>query len=183
MKMVNGEGILNPDICIVGEAPGADEEVQGRPFVGRSGKLIDKLLEELGIDRSKCYITNVVKFRPENNRTPTDDEINQWCYLLREELEMVKPKVVVTLGSVATKGLLFGGIAAMGKDLKITKIRGSFKESNFTVSKGYLTVLPTLHPSYCLRNPNETDKLKQDLKTALEYTKGNYATKNIVQSK
>jgi len=160
MKLINGEGPMFPDIAIVGEAPGAEEEIQGRPFVGRSGKLVNKLLEELGIDRSKCYITNVVKFRPENNRTPTDEEIKEWSPSLFEELSKIHPKLIITLGSVATKALF------CNFNIKITKVRG-----NVELFKRF-AVLPTFHPSYCLRNPKETDKLRQDLKTALEYLKG-----------
>lgn len=135
MKLINGEGPRFPDIAIIGEAPGSEEEIQGRPFVGRSGKLVNKLLEELGIDRSKCYITNVVKFRPENNRTPTDEEIKEWRPSLLKELDQVQPKIIITLGSVATKAFL--------KDymLKITKARGIIRSIEGKI------ILPTFHPS------------------------------------
>jgi len=157
MKIINGEGILNPFIAIVGEAPGAEEEIAGRPFVGRSGQLINSIMSELGIDRSQTYITNAVKFRPENNRTPTDVEISDWRSLLIEELYLVKPKIVITLGTVALKAL------KPSLDFKITKIRGQL------ITEYPYLVMPTFHPSYCLRNPNETDKLKEDFKKVLEY--------------
>ena len=162
MKIVNGVGILNPKIAIVGEAPGAEEEIQGKPFVGRSGKLINKIMSELGINRDECYITNVVKFRPENNRTPTDKEIDQWRPLLFQELNTIQPKIIITLGAIATKAL-YGNF-----DFKITKLRGQL-EFNDEIS---LYFYPTLHPSYCLRNPKETEKLIEDFKLALEFANG-----------
>lgn len=166
MKIVNGEGILNPKIAIVGEAPGEIEEALGRPFMGPSGKLLNSILDELYIDRDDCYVTNAVKFRPPDNRTPTDDEIKVWQTLLQEELYVVNPKIVVTLGAVATRAMLTSAPSDL-EEIKITKLRGEILFNEYT----HLYILPTLHPSYCLRNPKETDKLKADFKKALEYVK------------
>ena len=159
MKIVNGEGILNPKIAIVGEAPGEIEEALGRPFMGPSGKLLNSILDELYIDRDDCYVTNAVKFRPPDNRTPTDNEIIQWRNLLLEELHRVNPQVIVSLGATALHALM------PSLEFKITKIRGQ------VVTTSPYTIIPSLHPSYCLRNPKETDKLKADFKKALEYVK------------
>lgn len=168
MKMIPGTGILNPDIAIVGEAPGAEEEIQGRPFVGRSGQLINKIMQDLSIDREKCYITNVVKFRPENNRTPTDDEIHIWRSLLLEELYVVQPKIIITLGAVATKALACSLPSDQIKDVKITKCRGELAFNEYM----HLNFIPTFHPAYCLRNKNETDKLVSDFQQAVNFVKG-----------
>jgi uracil-DNA glycosylase len=168
MKIVNGEGILKPKIAIVGEAPGQIEEALGKPFVGPSGKLLNSVLDELGIDREDCYITNAVKFRPPGNRTPTDEEIMHWRSSLLEELYAIDPKIIVTLGAVATKALFnCGEPGDQLKDVKITKIRGTIEFNEYA----HLHFIPTLHPSYCLRNPKETDKLREDFKKALEYAK------------
>ena len=166
MKIVNGEGILNPKIAIVGEAPGQLEEATGKPFVGPSGKLLNSILDELGIDREDCYVTNAVKFRPDNNRTPTDDEIIQWQTLLQEELYTIQPKIILTLGAVATRAMMTSAPEGL-EEIKITKIRGELLFNEYT----HLYFIPTLHPSYCLRNQKETDKLKADFKQALEYAK------------
>lgn len=166
-KMIHGVGIVNPDIAIVGEAPGAEEDKQGQPFVGRSGLLINNALAQLGINRADCYITNVVKVRPENNRTPTDEEIKQWRTLLLEELYIVQPKIIITLGAVATKALACSDPTEPIKDLKITKIRGIIGFNEYT----HLYFIPTLHPAYCLRNPKETVKLLEDFKEALKYVR------------
>lgn len=161
MKIVNGIGKLNPDIAIVGEAAGAEEEKQGIPFVGRSGKLLDKLLQELDIKREDCYITNVVKFRPEDNRTPTNKEIDIWKSLLVEELMLVNPKIILTLGTTAFKAL-------SNKQVKISKIRGTLqvKEDDY---ENILLFLPTFHPNYALRNSFGYDIMKEDFKKALEF--------------
>jgi uracil-DNA glycosylase len=165
MKIINGEGILNPRIAIVGEAPGADEEVAGRPFVGRSGQLLNSIMSELGIDRSQTYITNVVKFRPDKNRTPTDDEIKEWRPFVLEELYVVQPKIIITLGTVATKALCGFPTDPHLKDVKITQCRGLLAFNEYT----HLNFIPTFHPSYCLRNPKEVAKLKEDFKKAIDY--------------
>ena len=156
MKIVNGEGILNPKIAIVGEAPGEIEEALGRPFMGPSGKLLNSVLDEFGIDRDECYITNVVKFRPEGNRTPTEDEIDKWRPLLQQELLIVNPKFVICLGATAMKAISGANHA------KITEHRG--KLYNTIWGMDYLS---TWHPSYVLRNRSEYDTLKKDFELAL----------------
>lgn len=160
MKYIYGEGPLDAKIMIIGEAPGAEEEIQGRPFVGQAGKALDKVLDKLGINRKDCYITNVVKIRPEDNRTPTTDEIDDWRDTLIEEIKHYNPKVIITLGNTALKGVL-------GKGLKVSKLRG--KEL-----KGYnynQLIVPTYHPSYIRINPKLYDTWVKDFKLALDLSK------------
>lgn len=167
IKIVNGVGHRNPPIAILGEAPGADEESQGHPFVGRSGQLINKIMQELDIDRTSCYITNVVKFRPEGNRTPTREEIVEWTPLLYEELKLINPTLIISLGAVAFKAL-------SGMDnIKLTSHRGKIYDSSIIRkvdgSIKHIPYLVTFHPAYCLRNPNELPKLVEDFRKAKEY--------------
>ncbi len=139
-QVVFGVGDPHADLMFVGEAPGHDEDVQGEPFVGRSGKLLDRLMvEELGVDRSRCYIANVVKCRPPDNRNPKPDEISACRPYLDAQLDLIAPKVVVTLGNFATKLLL-------PTDLGITTVRGR------AYPKGDWSLVPTYHPAAALRS-------------------------------
>lgn len=132
-------GDPNADLVFVGEGPGAEEDRQGLPFVGRSGKLLDRLLgEEMGITRDRCYIANVVKCRPPENRDPKPGEVAACRPYLEEQLDLIDPLVVVTLGNFATKLLL-------DTTEGVTKLRGR----SFPFRRGVL--IPTLHPSYVLR--------------------------------
>ena len=139
-QVVFGMGDPEADLMFVGEAPGRDEDLQGQPFVGRSGKLLDRLLmEELGVDRSRCYIANVVKCRPPDNRDPKADEIAACRPYLAEQLRLIRPQVVVTLGNFATKLLL-------ETELGITKVRGK------AYPKDGWQLVPTYHPAAALRS-------------------------------
>jgi len=139
-QVVFGVGDPTADLMVVGEAPGRDEDLQGEPFVGRSGRLLDRLvLEELGIGRSALYIANVVKCRPPDNRDPKPDEIAACRPYLDEQLRLIDPRVVVTLGNFATKLLL-------ETDLGITKVRGR----SYPVGGRHL--VPTYHPAAALRS-------------------------------
>ena len=134
----------NPEarLMFVGEAPGADEDRQGLPFVGKAGQLLDRILEAAGIDPNEVYITNVVKCRPPNNRTPLPDEVKICTQLwLLPEIEIVRPQIIVPLGSVATQFFL-------GQKVSITKARGQWFEWNG------IKVFPMFHPAYLLRNPS-----------------------------
>lgn len=144
-QVVFGVGAPKAPLMIIGEAPGKDEDEQGEPFVGRSGKLLDQVIEEeLGVTREKLYIGNTVKCRPPGNRDPEPSEIaacNPW---LETQLDLIKPKVVITLGNYATKLLLLGDRAAKQG---ITKLRGqSYEWRNGAV------LVPTFHPSAVLRS-------------------------------
>jgi uracil-DNA glycosylase family 4 len=138
--VVFGVGDPDADLMFVGEAPGRDEDLQGEPFVGRSGKLLDKLvLEELGVDRSRFYIANVVKCRPPDNRDPRPEEIASCRPYLEAQLALISPTVVITLGNFATKLLL-------QTDLGITKVRGRA----YPMDGRHL--VPTYHPAAALRS-------------------------------
>lgn len=138
-QVVFGAGSPNAQLMFVGEAPGAEEDRQGLPFVGRSGKLLDRLLaEEMGLSREQCYITNVVKCRPPGNRNPTPAEVAACHPYLEEQLDLIDPAVVVTLGNFAARSLL-------DTSEGITKLRGR----SYPFRRGVL--IPTLHPSYVLR--------------------------------
>jgi DNA polymerase len=138
-------GVGNPgaDLMFVGEGPGHDEDLAGEPFVGRSGKLLDRLMaEELGIDRSTCYIANMVKCRPPNNRDPLPDEMAACRPYLDEQISLIAPKVVVTLGNVATRALL-------GTADGIRRVRGR------AYVFGDAQLVPTYHPAAALRSGGE----------------------------
>jgi uracil-DNA glycosylase family 4 len=139
-QVVFGVGDPGADLMFVGEAPGRDEDLQGEPFVGRSGKLLDRLvMEELGVDRSRFYIANVVKCRPTDNRDPKPDEIAACRPYLAAQMELIRPVVVVSLGNFATKLLL-------QTDLGITKVRGK------AYPMGEWQLVPTYHPAAALRS-------------------------------
>jgi DNA polymerase len=136
---VPGEGNPQADLLFLGEGPGYEEDVQGRPFVGRAGQLLTKIIEAMGFERSQVYITNVVKCRPPQNRNPNAEEIGACAPYLRRQLELIQPRIIVTLGNVPTQYLLNTGAG-------ISSLRGAFQ--NF----GDILVMPTFHPSYLVRN-------------------------------
>ena len=151
---VPGEGPDNARIVFVGEAPGREEDLSGRPFVGRAGKLLDTALERAGIKRDDVFITSVLKCRPPDNRTPRAGEIKACMPYLREQLETIKPDVVVTLGNVSLKALT-------GKS-GITKLHG------IEIPMGKYIVFPTYHPAAILRNPNLMETFIADLRKLKE---------------
>ena len=158
-QVVYGEGNPNAPLMIIGEAPGKQEDELGRPFVGRSGQLLTRTLEQAGIKRSDVFITNVAKCRPPNNRTPTPQEVALYKKLiLIPEIHIIRPKVILTLGSVALEAVLEKGV-------KITQVRGTLQHRND------LIVIPTYHPAYILRNPNELQNFSNDIKFAISVVK------------
>lgn len=165
-RKVSGIGPINPGIAIVGEAPGAEEEKLGIPFVGRSGKLLNKMLKEAGIDREKCYITNVIKYRPPNNRTPTNKEIERAKKYLRAELRQINPKIIITLGNTAYKA-----ISLNKEHFPLSSHHGNFNYSSVFDNSGckLIPFMRTFHPSYCLRNVKYTDIVIGNFKVALAY--------------
>lgn len=150
-NIVFGEGNKEADVMFIGEGPGADEDAQGLPFVGKAGQLMNKAFEGLGIDRSKVYIANIVKCRPPSNRVPTDNEAESCLNYLRNQVILVKPKIIVLLGSTALKYIL-------GKEYGITSARGKWVEK-----KGIL-YMPTWHPAALLRDENKKIEFWKDLK-------------------
>ena len=149
-NVVFGVGNREADIMFIGEGPGADEDAQGEPFVGKAGKLMNMAFDMLGVKRKEVYIANIVKCRPPNNRNPQDDEAENCLDYLRNQVILVKPKIIVLLGSVALKNVL-------GKEYGITASRGKWLER-----KGIL-YMPTWHPAALLRDENIKD-LKQVIK-------------------
>jgi DNA polymerase len=143
--VVFGEGAPDADLLVVGEGPGREEDLQGRPFVGRSGKLLDRLLlEELGMRRSDCYIANVVKCRPPGNRDPQPDELAACRPWLEAQVELIQPRVVLTLGNFSTKLLL-------NTSEGIRRTRGR----TYRDGPGGAVVVPTYHPAAALRGGGE----------------------------
>ncbi|WP_457601158.1 uracil-DNA glycosylase [Hydrogenivirga sp.] len=158
-QVVFGDGNPYSPVVFVGEAPGEDEDRQGRPFVGRAGKYLNRKIEEvLGLKREEVYITNVCKCRPPGNRKPTPSEINACFPYLKKELEIIKPKVICCLGATAGEGIL-------GKKLSITKARGKTNPYPYDPN---ITVLLTYHPAYILRNPRADGEFTQDMEKLKE---------------
>lgn len=152
-QVVPGDGNPYSSLVFVGEAPGEEEDKQGKPFVGKAGQLLNKLIKEiLGLEREDVYITNVCKCRPPENRKPTPIEMRACSPYLREEIKIIQPKVICCLGATAGEGIL-------GKSLKITKVRGQVFSYPFNPK---IKVFLTYHPAYVLRNPSEEDTLVKD---------------------
>ncbi|HOD81867.1 MAG: Uracil DNA glycosylase superfamily protein [Planctomycetes bacterium ADurb.Bin126] len=144
--VVFGEGNVDAELAFVGEGPGEDEDHTGRPFVGRAGQLLTKMIAAMGLGRNDVYICNMVKCRPPGNRTPLPDEVQAcWGFLMRQ-LQILQPKVIVTLGNPATQGLLNTRVG-------ITKLRGHWQRlPDLAPGLAGISVMPTFHPSYVLRS-------------------------------
>jgi len=155
-KVVFGVGNPNASIMFVGEAPGFNEDQQGEPFVGAAGKLLDKLLESAGLSRSQVYIANVIKCRPPNNRDPEQDEVDTCKPFLLQQIELINPKLVCTLGNWATQTIL-------EKKVGITKVKGQ------AIKLERFVVFPLLHPAAALHQGNLLDTLKDDFKKLKAY--------------
>ena len=154
-NMVFNDGNPKSQIMIVGEGPGEKEDAQGKPFVGDAGTLLNKMLNAIKIKRENIYITNVVNYRPPNNRKPEVSEINKYSVFLREHILIIKPKILILMGSTAMEALF-------GQKLKISKERGKWKEIIIN-QKTFLTIL-TFHPAYLLRQPDQKKFSWEDLK-------------------
>jgi len=150
-QVVFGVGNPNADLMFVGEAPGADEDIQGEPFVGRAGQLLTKIIEAMGMKRSDVYIANVIKCRPPGNRNPEPDEVERCEPFLFRQIDIIKPKVVVALGKFAAQSLL-------RTTEPITRLRG--REYKFRSA----ILMPTFHPAYLLRNPSSKREVWEDMK-------------------
>ncbi|MBF0557146.1 MAG: uracil-DNA glycosylase [Nitrospirae bacterium] len=146
-NIVFGEGNADTGIMFIGEGPGREEDAQGRPFVGDAGKLLDRLIEKMGFRREDVYIANIVKCRPPMNRDPQEDEVASCLQFLVKQIEIIQPRVIVSLGKVAAYTIL--GISEPITKFSITRTRGKFGEY-----RG-IPVMPTFHPAYLLRNPRD----------------------------
>ncbi len=150
-NIVVGVGNKSADIMFIGEGPGHDEDMQGVPFVGRAGQLLDRMLAAIDLTREDVYIANIVKCRPPSNRNPEDDEAEACIPYLREQFALVRPKLIVCLGSVALRHIL-------GKELRITRERGRWHE------KAGVSIIATYHPAALLRDESKKREAWEDMK-------------------
>jgi uracil-DNA glycosylase len=158
-QIVFGVGNPNAELMFVGEAPGADEDLQGEPFVGKAGQLLTKIIEAIGLTREDVYIANVIKCRPPNNRNPEPDEVDQCEPFLFRQIDTIKPKVIVALGKFAAQCLL-------KTDTPISRLRG--REFNYRDA----VLIPTFHPAYLLRNPSSKREVWEDMKRVRDILSG-----------
>lgn len=156
-NIVVGEGNPNAKLMFIGEGPGEDEDNSGRPFVGRAGQLLTKIIEAMKLTREEVYIANIVKCRPPNNRTPSDDEIISCAPYLMKQISVLKPKVIVTLGAPSTCTLF-------NQKIKISSVRGKFYDW-----KDGIKLMPTFHPAYLLRNPIDKKLVWEDMQKVMEF--------------
>lgn len=157
-QAVPGEGNRKAELMFVGEAPGRDEDLQGRPFVGRAGQLLTRIIQAMGFQREEVYIANVIKCRPPENRTPKPDEVKACSPYLVKQIELIKPRVIVALGKVAAEFLL-------NTNKSMSEIRGNFGQY------AGIPVMPTFHPSYLVRNEGNKEIKKmvwEDMKKVLK---------------
>jgi len=158
-QIVFGVGNPDADLMFVGEAPGADEDIQGIPFVGRAGQLLTKIIEAIGLERDDVYIANVITCRPPQNRNPEQDEVDTCEPFLFQQVDTIKPKVIVALGTFAARALL-------GTLDPISRLRG--RVYDYRGAK----LIPTFHPAYLLRNPASKREVWEDMKRARELLNG-----------
>lgn len=154
-NLVFGEGNPEADLVFAGEAPGADEDMQGRPFVGRAGQLLTRIIEAMGLKREDVYICNILKCRPPGNRNPKPEEIEKCEPFLIRQIESIKPKAICALGTFAAKTLL-------KTDAPISMLRGRFHLYHD------IQLMPTYHPAYLLRNPGAKKLVWQDMQMIME---------------
>ena len=159
---VPGEGNLSAQIVFVGEGPGADEDEQGRPFVGRAGQLLDKIIKAMGLQRSDVYICNIIKCRPPENRDPKPEEIISCIGYLQKQLELINPKIIVALGAHAARSLL-------NNNKPIGQLRGQFHEYFPGIGTSPIKLMATFHPAYLLRNYSDDNRAKvwEDMKKVM----------------
>ena len=154
-NMVFSDGNPKSKIMLIGEAPGANEDLEGLPFVGRAGILLDKMLKSINLDRKKVYISNIINYRPPDNRRPTDEEIKRYLPFITKHIEIISPKILVLLGSTAMNALI-------GNEVVISKMRGKWIEKKFGNCK--TSVIITFHPAFLMRQPAQKKMAWIDLK-------------------
>jgi len=159
---VPGEGNPNARILFIGEGPGADEDAQGRPFVGRAGQLLDRVITAMGLKRSDVYIANILKCRPPDNRDPRPDEIINCLPYLQRQIELINPEIIVALGAHAAKTLL-------NTNKSIGQLRGQFHEYYAGIGRVPIKLMPTYHTAYLLRNYSKENRQRvwEDMKKVL----------------
>ena len=161
-NIVFGDGNISSKIMFIGEGPGAQEDAEGIPFVGRAGKLLDKMLESIKLNRSKIYISNVVNYRPPLNRRPTEIEIKRYLPFLKEHIEIINPKILVLLGSTALNTLI-------GNDVVISKARGKWMQRKIGLANPW--IIASFHPAFLMRQPEQKKFAWIDLKMIREKSK------------
>ena len=161
-NLVFGDGNIDAKIMIIGEGPGAQEDSEGIPFVGRAGKLLDKMLEAIQLDRDKVYISNVVNYRPPANRRPTEDEIKKYLPYLKTHIEIINPKILILLGSTALTALI-GNIEV------ISKARGKWIQKEIGKIKPW--IIASFHPAFLMRQPEQKKLAWIDLKMIRDKSK------------
>ena len=154
-NIVFSDGNPKSKIMLIGEAPGANEDQEGLPFVGRAGQLLDKMLSAIDLDRNKVYISNIINYRPPDNRRPTDEEIKRYLPFITKHIEIINPKILVLLGSTAMNALI-------GNEIVISKMRGKWIEKKFGNCK--TSVIITFHPAFLMRQPAQKKMAWIDLK-------------------
>ena len=154
-NMVFNDGNPKSRIMLIGEAPGSNEDEEGLPFVGRAGTLLDKMLASINLDRKSVYITNIINYRPPENRRPTNEEMNRYLPFIKKHIEIIAPKILILLGSTAMNALI-------SADIVISKVRGKWIERKFGKCK--TSVIVTFHPAFLMRQPTQKRLAWIDLK-------------------
>ena len=154
-NLVFSDGHPNAKLMIIGEGPGANEDKEGKPFVGRAGKLLDKMLQAISLNRKNVYISNVVNFRPPKNRKPTEEEIKRYLPYLLKHIELINPKILLLLGSTALNALI-------GNEIVISKARG--KWVNKKIGDSEVAIIASFHPAFLMRQPDQKKFAWEDLK-------------------
>ena len=154
-NMVFSDGNPKSKIMLLGEAPGSNEDQEGLPFVGKAGTLLDKMLASINLDRKNVYISNIINYRPPNNKRPTDEEMNRYLPFVKKHIEIIAPKILILLGSTAMNALI-------SNDAVISKVRGHWIEKEFGKCK--TSVIVTFHPAFLMRQPTQKKLAWIDLK-------------------
>ena len=154
-NMVFSDGNPKSKIMFIGEAPGSNEDQEGLPFVGRAGTLLDKMLASINLDRKSVYISNIINYRPPENRRPTDEEMKRYLPFIKKHIEIIDPKILILLGSTAMNALI-------GSEVVISKVRGQWIEKEFGQCKTLMIV--TFHPAFLMRQPTQKKLAWIDLK-------------------
>ena len=154
-NLVFSDGNPKSKIMLIGEAPGANEDQEGLPFVGRAGALLDKMLASINLNRKNVYISNIINYRPPENRRPTDEEVNRYMPFIKKHIEIINPKILVLLGSTAMNALI-------GNDVVISKARGKWIDKEFGSCK--TSIIVTFHPAFLMRQPAQKKMAWIDLK-------------------
>ena len=161
-RMVFSDGNINSKIMFIGEGPGAQEDQEGLPFVGRAGKLLDRMLEAINLNRKKVYISNVVNYRPPQNRRPTGQEIERYYPFLKLHIEIINPKILVLLGSTALNAII-------GNEKVISKVRGKWMKKK--IGNCDIYIMASFHPAFLMRQPDQKKLAWIDLKLIREKMK------------